>query len=126
MTPIPDTALTARLRNIWEVTREIDPDTPPFPQWYTKSCQGGTPNSRAVVAVLFDRARRYWPGFFSPADQPALAVWGDIIDRWHPFITPDVIEEAVDAVHAAGVVHPVPGHFTHAAEKIMMEAHRGA
>ncbi|MDP7729526.1 hypothetical protein [Mycobacterium sp. TY813] len=115
MTHIPNTPLTQRLRVIWSCTERSEP----WEQWYARHCQGGTTNGRAVAAVLFDRALRYWPEFLTPADEPALAVWGDILDRWHPFITPDVIERAVDQVHADGIEHPVPGHFTHAAERIM-------
>lgn len=117
---IPDTHLTKSLRALWTVLCDIPEATPPtWEEWYADQCIGGTPNGRAVAAVLFDRAGRYWPNFLTPADQPALAVWADLIDRWHPFITPEVIEQAVDAVAAQGVQHPVPGHFTQAAEQIM-------
>ncbi|GJJ22308.1 hypothetical protein [Mycolicibacterium mageritense] len=118
MTGIPNTRLTETLRNLWACTEGCEP----WEEWYARQCEGGTANGRAIAAILFDRARLYWPDFFSPADGPALAVWGDIIDRWHPFTTPAVIEQAVDAVYAAGVVHPVPGHFTQAAERIMRTA----
>ena len=112
---IPDTDLTERLRVLW---RCVDTGES-WEDWYARACTGGSPNGRAVAALLFDRARRYWPDFFSPADAPAVAVWGDIIDRWHPLITPEVIEQAVDDVWLTGVEHPVPGHFTQAAERIM-------
>lgn len=119
---IPTTNLTARLRALWKCTDTGES----WEDWYARQSEGGSPNGRAVAAILFDRALRYWPDFFSPADQPALAAWADLIDRCHPFITPDVIEQAVDTVAAQGVPHPVPGHFTQAAEKIMQEAANGA
>lgn len=118
MTQIPDTRLTQTLRTLWECTDGHEP----WEDWYARQCVGGTENGRAVAAVLFDRARLYWPDFHSPADMPALVVWGDLIDRFHPFITPDVITKAVDVVAAQGVSNPVPGHFTQAAERIMQEA----
>lgn len=68
---------------------------------------------------LFDRALRYWPDFFSPADAPAVCVWGELIDKRIPLVTPDVIEQAVDDV-ALMKVHPGgPAPFLRAAERIM-------
>lgn len=115
MVDIPNTPLTQRMRALWLYTEGDET----WEQWYARHCIGDTTNGRAISAVLFGRALRYWPDFFTPEDQPALAAWSEIIDKWHPFITPDVIKRAVDQVHADGVQHPCPGHFTQAAERIM-------
>lgn len=125
-TTIPDTELTRRLRTIWAGLQTLDPHTEPWEQWYAKQSRGGTTNGRAVAAILFDRAQRYWPEFFSPADAPAVATWGQMIDEHAPFATPDIIEQAVDDVAALGLDNGSPFWFLRAAERIMQEAHRGA
>lgn len=112
---IPNTPLTENLRTLWKCTENGEA----WEDWYARHCDGGTPNGRALAALLFDRARRYWPDYFSPADVPALAVWGDLIDERIPFATPDVIEQAVDDVAALGVRPCGPAHFLHAAKRIL-------
>jgi len=114
VTAIPNTPLTQRLRSIWSCADGHEP----WEQWYARHCQGGTANGRAVAAVLFDRARRYWPDFYSPADLPAVAAWADLIDRCLPLVTPEVIEQAVDDVHAV-CAYPCPAHFLRAAQQLM-------
>lgn len=122
MTTPPATRLTSNLRAIWEALNLLGADVPPWEQWYAGRCQqpGGTANGCAIAAVIFDRARRlYWPEYFSPADTPAVHAWGELIDRRIPLVTPDVAEQAVDAVHAAGITQPGFSDFAEAAENLM-------
>lgn len=112
---IPDTWLTERLRVLWTCTEGGEP----WEDWYARQCEGGSVNGRALAAVLFDRARRYWPDYFSPADGPAVAVWGDLIDSTIPLATPTVIEQAADDVAALGLPPSGPFYFIRAAERIM-------
>lgn len=104
---IPRTPLTDKLRAIWEVMQSLDGPRESFEEYYHRHCAGGTPNGRALASVLFYRALNYWPDYFRPTDAPAVAVWAELLDRY-PLFTPDVIEAAVDAIHAAGEEHPVP------------------
>lgn len=111
---IPNTVLTERLREIWRVRCELDCEPyQTFEEFYLRSCEGwhlGTPatvNARALAAILFDRARTHWPDYYSPADLPAVAVWGELLDRDVPTATPDVINRAVDRVATA---HYEPPH----------------
>ncbi|BBY78930.1 hypothetical protein H7I53_18040 [Mycolicibacterium pulveris] len=80
-----------------------------------------TQNGRAVAAVIFYRAGDYWSDFFDMSDPTALAIWASMFDQYQPFVTPEVAEKAVDAVHAAGVEHPAISHFLQAAERITQE-----
>lgn len=113
---IPNTRLTERLRVLWECTEGGES----WEDWYARQCAGGTPNGRALAALLFDRARNYWPDYFSPADTPALVAWGDMFDRFCPFATPEVVEMAVDNVHARGIKNPGgPAYFLEAARAII-------
>lgn len=119
MRDIPETPLTRNLRVLWSCTDGSES----WESWYARHSRGGTPNGRALAAVLFDRARLYWPDFYSPADGPAVAAWAEIIEPANPFITPSVIERAVDEVHASGIADPGPGHFLHVAELILIGDH---
>lgn len=112
---IPDTRLTRDLRTLWECIEAGET----WEQWYARHCEGGTPNGRAIAALLFDRALTYWPDYFRPTDIPAVVVWGDMFDTYIPTVTPDVIEQAVDAVAASGVRPGGPAQFLRAAERIM-------
>ncbi|MCV7424367.1 hypothetical protein H7K45_27860 [Mycobacterium yunnanensis] len=107
MTDIPDTELTQKLRAIWEGLNSLTDDAPTWEQWYAEHAVGGTPNGRALAAILFDRACTYWPDYFRPTDSPAVAVWGELIDNNLPFATPEVIEQAVD--HVAETSDQPPG-----------------
>jgi hypothetical protein len=112
---IPDTRLTRNLRVLWECTEMGET----WEQWYARHCEGASTNGRAIAALLFDRALTYWPDFFTPSDTPAVVVWGEMVDAYIPTVTPDVIEQAVDAVAASGVRPHGPAYFLRAAEKIL-------
>lgn len=78
-----------------------------------------TENGRAVASVVFYRAGEYWPDFFDLSDQVPLAAWASMFDQFQPFVTPDIAEQAVDAVHASGVAEPHVGVFLRAAADIL-------
>lgn len=78
-----------------------------------------TENGLAVAAAIFQRARDYWPHFHDPTDRSALAIWAEMFDTFQPFVTPQVAERAVDAVHAAGITNPSVGVFLNAARFIL-------
>jgi hypothetical protein len=133
MRDIPNTRLTATLRVLWRAQcDEYGWEFATFEEYYYRCVREGfglgtpaTTNGRALAALLFDRALTYWPDFVSPADLPAVAVWGELLDTRVPFATPGVIEQAVDAVAASGVSPCGPANFLRAATRIM-EAQRGA
>ena len=114
---IPNTQLTDKLRCIWQVLQDLGEPVEPFEDYYRRQCEGGSENGRALAAILFYRAREYWPDYFSPADLPAVATWASLLDNY-PFFTPDVIEAAVDAVWAAKVHHPQPAVFIRVARQM--------
>ena len=122
---IPDTNLTRNLRAIWEILAQLeeDPtvvyDEASWVDYYWKHSTGGSLRSRTLVVALFERALLYWPDFFQPIDLPAVSVWADMFDTYHPEITSTkLVVDAVDLVHRQGVDHPVPGHFFQAADEI--------
>lgn len=77
-----------------------------------------TQNGWAIASIIFARARQYWHDFFDLEDLGPLAVWAGMFDDL-PFMTPDIAEKCVDAVHAQGVKEPQLGHFYQAANKIL-------
>lgn len=121
---IPDTRYTQQMRLAWELICDLGGDPYNEDAWaayYAENSIGGTPNGRAVAALLFYRALNYWPDYFTPADGPPVAAWADMLDMY-PFITPDVIEAAVDAVHAKGIREPQPKDFIDAANEVLAGA----
>ena len=79
-----------------------------------------TPNGRAVAAVVFYRARDYWPDFFDITDESPLAIWANVFDR-HPLITPAIAERAVDAVVCTTPIDLAPSVFIAAALRLLNE-----
>lgn len=75
-------------------------------------------NGWAIASLVFARARGYWYDFFDLDDVGPLCVWGHMFDGC-PLITPDIAEQAVDAVYASGDKHPHAGVFYNAAKKIV-------
>jgi hypothetical protein len=118
---IPDTQLTDKLRACWQVLQEFGCEpAQSFEDYYREQSAGGTDNGRSLAALLFYRAREYWPDYFCPADLPAVALWGSMLDQY-PILTPDVIELAVDKVHEAGLVQPQPANFIWMARQLSGE-----
>ena len=75
-------------------------------------------NGWAIAAIIFARARMYWHDFFDLEDIGPLCAWGNMFDDL-PFVTPDIAEQAVDAVWASGDKYPHVGVFLQAAKKIL-------
>lgn len=133
MIDIPNTRLTDNLRAIWKIRCQLDGSHPEtFEEFYLQSCQGfrDTPpsiNGRAMAALLFDRARIHWPDFFSPADIPAVTIWGSLLDDVAPLATPEIINRAVDQVAAAHQEPPNgPYYFLRAIEREIQQEGDGA
>lgn len=125
---IPDTPLTENLRHLWQVMQDLadggDGKRESFEDFYASTSELGgigSPNGRALAAVLFYRGCQYWPDFFRPTDTLAVNTWGSAIDRRIPFATPDVIERAVDRVAFTGAHPGGPASFLDAADQIMKE-----
>lgn len=77
-----------------------------------------TRNGWAIASLIFARAGEYWDGFFDLEDVVPLAIWAEMFDDL-PFMTPDIAEQCVDAVHADGVKEPQLGHFYQAAKRLL-------
>lgn len=75
-------------------------------------------NGWAIASLIFARARGYWHDFFDLEDKGPLSLWGHMFDGL-PLITPDIAEQAVDAVYASGDKQPHVGVFYQAAKKIL-------
>lgn len=77
-----------------------------------------TENGWAIASLIFARIGEYWDDYFDLEDVGPLCVWGHMFDGL-PFITPDIAEQCVDAVHEEGIEEPSVGDFYQAAKKIL-------